>query len=203
MAHKWKAPLRSLVLREVVFWRTHDLLTQSYEMHLAGRTLGARILLRSALETIATLIHLNQAIAGVVDGTQKFHQFSLNTSRLLLGSRDKSTKHEAISVTTVANKCDKKYPGIAGLYAELSESAHPNFEGMCFGYSRVDHDNHVTEFSNKMSAMYEARYVKAVELCIFVFEQEYNTEWPRQFANLESWIVENDAMLESTKDEVF
>lgn len=201
VAHKWKAPFRSLVLRETVFWRAHDLLTQSYEMHLAGQALGARILLRSAFETVATLIYLNQAIAAVVDGTQEFHSFSRKTSRLLLGSRDKSTKHEAINIVSVLGKCDKTYPGIVGLYAALSESAHPNFEGMCFGYSRIDHDNHVSEFSNNMSAMYEDKLVSAMELCIFIFEYEYNTEWTRQFAQLETWIVENDAMLESTKEE--
>jgi hypothetical protein len=201
VAHKWKAPFRSLVLRETVFWRIQDLLTQTYELHLARRTLGARILLRSAFETLATLIYLNQATAAVMAGTQDFHDFSRRSSRLLLGSRDKSTEHEAINIVSVLEKCEKRYPGIMGLYALLSESAHPNFEGLCFGYSRVDHDNHVSEFSNNMSAMYEDKLVSAMELCMFVFEHEYNTEWPRQFGQLEKWIVENDARLEATKDE--
>ena len=201
VAHKWKSTFRSLVLRETVFWRTHDLLTQSYEMHMTGRTLGARILLRSAIETIATLIYLNQAIGGVVDGTQNFHLFSRKTSRLLLGSRNKSTKHEIINIATVLEKTNKTYNGIVDLYSDLSESAHPNFEGMCFGYSRVDHNNHVTKYSNNMSYMYEDRNVAAIELCKSIFEHEYNDEWPRQFARLESWIVKNNEMLESTKDE--
>jgi hypothetical protein len=32
-AHKWKAPFRSLNLREAVFWRLHNLLAQSYALH--------------------------------------------------------------------------------------------------------------------------------------------------------------------------
>lgn len=201
IAHKWKAPFRSLVLRETIFWRTHDLLTQSFELHLARHTLGARIILRSAFETLATLIYLNQATSAVVGGTQNFHSFSQRTSRLLLGSRDKSTKHEAINIISVIDSCEKTYPGIAGLYATLSETAHPNFEGMCFGYSRIDHDNHVAEFSNNISAMYEDKLVSSMELCIFVFEHEYNIEWPRQFERLEIWLAANDAVLEETKDE--
>lgn len=199
VAHKWKAPFRGLVLRETVFWRTHDLLSQSYELHVAHRTLGSRILMRSALETIATLIYLNQATMAAVAGTLNFHSFSDKTSRLLLGSRDKSTKHEAINIVSVLEKCEKTYTGIAGLYATLSESAHPNFEGMCFGYSRVDHDNYVSEFSNNISTMYEDRLVPEIELCMSVFEHEYNIEWPRQFERLENWIVENDPILEATK----
>lgn len=60
-AHKWKAPFRSLTLREAVFWRLHDLFAQSYALHLRDHILGARILLRSGLETVSTLIFLNQA----------------------------------------------------------------------------------------------------------------------------------------------
>jgi hypothetical protein len=196
-AHKWKATFRSLELREAAFWRIHDLLTQSYELHLADRALGARILLRSALETLATLIHLNQATAAVVAGQQNFHDFSDRTARLLLGSRDKSTDHEAFSIVTVLTKCEKVYPGISVAYASLSEAAHPNFEGMSFGYSRIDHDNYVSEFSNNMSAMYQGTHIAEMELCISTFDHEYNIEWARQFERLESWLVQNDEMLEA------
>ena len=128
-----------------------------------------------------------------------FHFFADKTVRLLLGSRDKSTKHEVINILTVLKHCEKTYPGIEGLYAALSESAHPNFEGMCFGYSRVDDENHVSEFSNNMCAMYEDKLVSAIQLCMAVFEHEYNNEWPRLFGRLETWIISNDQFLESTK----
>ena len=199
IAHKWKATFRSLELRETAFWRIHDLLTQTYELHLNGRALGARILLRSAIETLATLIYLNQSTAAVIAGNQDFHDFSNLTTRLLLGSRDKSTDHQAVNIISVLEKCEERYPGIMGLYAQLSESAHPNFEGLCFGYSRIDHDNYVAEYSNNMSAMYADELVPAMELCMFVFEHEYNTEWPKQFEQLEAWITANDEMLEATK----
>lgn len=189
---------RSLELRETAFWRIHDLLTQTYELHLNGRALGARILLRSAIETLATLIYLNQSTAAVIAGNQDFHAFSNLTARLLLGSRDKSTDHQAVNIVSVLERCEKRYPGIMGLYALLSESAHPNFEGLCFGYSRIDHDNHVAEYSNNMSAMYADKLEPEMELCMFVFEHEYNTEWAQQFEQLEAWITENDERLEAT-----
>jgi hypothetical protein len=56
VAHKWKAPYRSLCLRETVAWRTQDLLEQSLLLHNSHHSLGARILLRSALETVTVLI---------------------------------------------------------------------------------------------------------------------------------------------------
>lgn len=87
-AHKWKAPFRSLVLRESVFWRLDDLLAQSHALFQARHVLGARILLRSSFETLAILIYLNHMTAKVLDGTLNFHSFSDKTSQLLLGSKD-------------------------------------------------------------------------------------------------------------------
>ena len=123
------------------------------------------------------------------------------TSRLLLGSKDKSTKHESINILTVLKRADQKYPGVMDMYANLSESAHPNFEGICFGYSRVDHEKYETNFSNNWVSMYAEKHVPLMQLCILTFTSEYNDEWSTQFQNLEDWIVANDAALEASKND--
>src|SRR4051794_28486315 len=139
VAYKWKAPFRVWMLREAVFWRLHDLMTQSYALHLQGHELGARILLRSGFETLATLIFLNQLIQQVLDGKLNFHAFNEKTSVLLLASRNKEDWPRSLNIVTVLEKCDKGYPGLMTLYADLSESAHPSYEGLCMGYSKIDH----------------------------------------------------------------
>jgi hypothetical protein len=187
-AHKWKAPFRSLILRETVFWRLHDLLTQSYSLHQQGHGLGARILLRSGFETVATLIYLNQLTASVLNGTLSFHTFSEKTATLLLGSRNDTTKHKSISIVTVLEKCEKRYPGLMAIYADLSESAHPNYEGTCIGYSTVDHEQYVTTFANRWMEMYGAQHLNSIKLCMVTFEHEYNDVWKMQMERLESWI---------------
>jgi len=199
IAHKWKAPFRSLVLRESVFWRLHDLLTQSHALFQADHILGARILLRSAFETLAILIYLNQLTAKVLDGALNFHVFSDKTAQLLLGSKNQTTKHAAINIVTVLGHCDKRYPGIVELYGDLSESAHPNFEGVCLGYSTVDHDNHVTMFANRWVQMYGRIHLTAMQACMEIFETEYNEVWKPQLEDLERWIEAHDAELEATK----
>lgn len=195
VAHKWKATYRCLVLREAVFWRTHDLLVQAHSLYQAKHVLGSRILLRSALESIAVLIYLNRLIAQVLDGSLSFHEFSEKTSTLLLGSRNKTTKHQAISILTVLDKCDKKYPGIVGMYNDLSESAHPNFEGACYGYSRIDYEKYETSFSNNWSEMWGDQHKPLMTLCMMVFEAEYNQVWASQLECLEVWLVANDEKL--------
>jgi hypothetical protein len=107
LAYKWKATFRVWLLREAVFWRLHDLMAQSYALHQQGHGLGARILLRSGFETLATLIYLNQLLQQVLDGNLNFHTFATKTSVLLLGSRDGSTEHQSINIVTILQKCDK------------------------------------------------------------------------------------------------
>ncbi|WP_209316467.1 hypothetical protein [Halomonas salinarum] len=175
------------------------MLEQSVALCDADHLLGARILLRSAFETVAVLIYLNQITRKVLEGTLDFHDFSDKTATLLLGSRDDSTPHKSLNIVTILEKCDARYPGMRDLYAKLSESAHPNYEGMAIGYSDVDRESNVVNYRNKWQTMYGQSHLQAVELCISVFCDEYNEEWPEAFEELERWIEGNDAALEATK----
>jgi len=199
VAHKWKAPYRSLALREGTGWRTQDLLSQSLVLHDMDHLLGARILLRSAFETVAVLIYLNQLTRKVLLGELDFHEFSDRTATLLLGSRDGLTPEVSINIVTILQKCDARYPGINRLYATLSESAHPNYEGTSVGYSTIDRANYVVTFSNKWKSMYGAHHIDLMETCVATFFTEYNDEWQDAFEKLEQWIAANDNRLESTR----
>ncbi|HHQ4712152.1 hypothetical protein ACK36F_11890 [Aeromonas veronii] len=198
-AYKWKAPWRALLLREAVAWRLQDLLEQSLDLSTKGHLLGARILLRSAFETLAMLIYLNKSMRSVVAGNLDFHVFSEKTSRLLLGSRDKTTTIESISILTVLDGANKRYPGLNDWYAALSESTHPNYEGMLVSYSSADTQNHVTTFMNRWDELYGNNHESALNACFEVFLHEYDDESSSALEALEIWIEKNDNNLESTK----
>lgn len=200
VAYKWKALFRVWMLREAVFWRLQDLMAQSHALHKQGHGLGARILLRSGFETLATLIYLNQNIQQVLDGKLDFHVFCEKTTTLLLGSRNNEDGPRALSILTVLEKCDKRYPGMMKLYGSLSESAHPNYEGLCMGYSKIDHDEYVTNFSNRWMELYGERHLGSMELCMGTFHHEYDEVWPDLIDKLEAWIEANDAVLEASKN---
>lgn len=200
VAHKWKATFRSMMLREAACWRAQDLLAQSLALHQQGHGLGARILLRSAFETLATLVYLNQLMERVLDGTLDFHDFGNRTIVLLTGSRNRGEGPHALNIVTVLEKCDKRYPGLLGIYADLSESAHPNWDGLCWGYSKVDHDELVTNFSNRWMELYGGRHLDLIDLCMTSFLYEYDDVWHPLFEKLEKWLEENDEMLETTKN---
>lgn len=200
-AHKWKTTFRTFMLREVLFWRTQDLLTQSLALYQQRHVLGARILLRSALETVATLIYLNNMLDGVIADTFDFHQFSEATTVLLMGARNNEDLPQSINVLTVLKHANKLYPGLMGVYAGLSESAHPSYEGLCRGYADLDHDEYEAKFSNRWMELYGDQHLRAMEVCMDTFEHEYNDVWQGFFERLEKWIEANDARLEATKNE--
>lgn len=203
VAYKWKAPFRSWMVRELAFWREHDLLVQSYALHYQGHGLGARILLRSAFETLATLTYLNLLMQQVLDGKLNFHQFGEKTAVLLLGARNNDVMPEAINIVTVLGKCDKRYPGLMKLYANLSESAHPNYEGLMVGYSNTDYDEYETTFSNRWMEEHGDRHLGRMMLCMETFHYEYNHVWPALMDKLERGITANDDELEATKEDPF
>lgn len=195
-AHKWKAPYRSLQLREVVYWRLLDLLDQSLLLNKNGHGLGARILLRSAFETLAILIYLNQQMAAVLDGTIGFNDFSKITQRLVLGSKVEGDPEQAVNILTVLKHCEEKYEGLMSLYKELSESAHPNYQGMSAGYTKIDHEADTVKFYNRWMEKHGARLPADIMLCVKIFQHEYNEVWCELFEKLEKWIEANDAELE-------
>ena len=198
-AYKWKTPWRALLLRETVAWRLQDLLEQSLELSRMGHILGAQILLRSAFETLAMLIYLNRCMRNVVAGNLDFHVFSEKTSRLLLGSRDKTTASESLSILTVLDGANWRYPGLSDWYAALSESAHPNYEGMLVAYSTADKQNHITKFKNRWNEMYGKNHESALNACFEVFLHEYDHESSSALEALEAWVEQNDPQLEATK----
>lgn len=200
VAYKWKGPFRCWVLREAAFWRVTDLLTQSYWLHQQGYGLGARILLRSGFETLATLIYLNPNIRAVLEGKLNFHQFSELTTRQVAGSKNAQGRPVAINVITMIEKGNVQCPGLRDIYDSFSESAHPNFEGMVWGYSKVNHEEHETNFSNRWMEIYGESHFNSMELCMMIFQHEYDVVWADLISKLELWTVENDSILLATKD---
>ena len=177
-----------------------DLLSQSYALYQQGHGLGARILLRSGFETLAALIYLNHKMRAVFQGELNFHEFGHLTFRQVAGSKNEPGRPDAVNVITMLDKREKRYPGLRGIYDSLSESAHPNFEGMVLGYSKINHDEYEPRFLNRWMDLYGGRHLNSMELCMMTFHQEYDDVWTELMERLEFWILENDAMLEATKD---
>ncbi|PTR34062.1 hypothetical protein C8J98_102250 [Luteibacter sp. OK325] len=200
VAYKWKAPFRSTVLREAFLWRMHDLGVQMLALVEAGHILGPRILLRSAVETLAMLSYLNQQTAAVVEGRISMTEFGFLTGQLLLGSRNKTTEQESVNVLTVLKHADRRWPKLKGLHEDLSESAHPNYTGVLYGYSTTEPERYETHFENHWLHRFGDQQVTAMAWVFGMFEEEYDQTWLANIVELEQWLRDNDAELQREAD---
>jgi hypothetical protein len=66
-------------------------------------------------------------------------------------------------------------------------------------YSKIDHSEYETIFSNRWMERFGDRHLGSMSLCIKTFEHEYDEVWPGLIVQLEGWIEANDARLEATK----
>ena len=188
-----------MVLRETLFWRMHDLGQQILLLNQHQHLLGARTLLRAAIETLAILIFLNQRTAAVVTGEFSFFAFDALTKQLLLGSRAQGASHMAINILTVLEKAERQHEGLKSMYERLSESAHPNYDGVLYTYSSSDPEKYETNFSNRWAKLFGPEQEPAMTFIFAVFEHEYDKVWPESFEKLEGWLRDNDAQLEQQK----
>lgn len=194
-AHKWKVTYQILATRETVAWRFVDILGQAWFLHTHGKAIGARILLRSAIETIAVLIYQDKLIDDLLNKKINFHEFMEKVIIVMHGSKDKSTDQTAINIVTMLKHCEKRYEGIERVYAWLSESAHPNYEGMRLSYSDTDPKTLITSFSNKTHDLYSEIQLDGTLLSMSMFENEYEYS-EDMFMKLEGWLEENESKLE-------
>jgi len=197
IAHKWKAPMRSLVVREALFWRMHDLGEQVLLLMEHGRILGARILLRSAIETLALLIYLNRKMKSVLDGDLSYFDFDDITKQLLMGSKNQATAIAAVNVLTVLKHADKDHPGILAMHEHLSESAHPNYDGVLYGYTNLDPEKFETTFANNWERRFGKEQEPGTAFVLAAFEHEYNVLWHQHMTDFEAWLRAHDDQLEA------
>jgi len=200
IAHKWKAPYRSCVIREALLWRMHDLGQQTLLLAKHGHILGARILLRSAVETLAVLIYLNQKTHAVLSGSLSFFDFDELTKQLLMGSKNGATSLSAVNILTVLSQAEKAHPGLVSMHQHLSESAHPNYDGVLFGYSSTDPEKLETRFVNNWVQFFGMEQEPGTAFVLAVFEHQYNVIWHQQMGQLEQWLRDNDVTLEAQRD---
>jgi len=135
----------------------------------------------------------------ILDGELSFFEFDEITMQLLMGSRNNATSKTAINILTILAKADKVQDGIVELHGRLSESAHPNYDGVLYGFSSTNYEEFVTIFENKWAANFGVEQEPATMFAFAVFEYEYNESWQKLWEELESWLKTNDEELESQR----
>ena len=203
IAHKWKAPFRSILIRESSLWRMSDLGSSFVQLVDSGNVLAARIILRSACETAALLAYLNKKTFDVIDRKITIDDFDAVTKVLLLGGKSDGDYVAPVNVMTALGHFAKESPEILNIYNRLSEDAHPNACGMIYAYSESNPVDFETQFMPKIanSVVTREHTIASAQLIFHCYEGHYNLFWPQRFEALEQWLRDNDAELEGSRND--
>ena len=131
----------------------------------------------------------------VINNKLSFNDFDMITTRMLLGSKKQDKMPDPINVNGLVKNSNQKYTGIKAIYDDLSETAHPNYDGICYGYSKLNKDEYTTEFGIFWKEKFGNQHETAIRLCLEIFENEYYNVWPMQYKQLEKWLEKNDNKL--------
>jgi len=111
-----------------------------------NKLISAFTLTRSALETAALLFWLDKKVGEIIkqDKVGSVDEFLM---KALFGSRNKGARKDAFNVLTAIKHFNKRFKRIQGCYDNLSDYAHPNFEGTLSMYAQHDQLNKYTNLS--------------------------------------------------------
>ncbi len=170
-----KIPTKVLCYREAMIWRTEEL-TRSACHHFESDDLASAITLtRAAIEGIAATWYLKASVEKVVK-SGSVGAFDERIMRLLLGSKNDISDLNAFNALDFIDSVDKASPGFRRTYESLCEYAHPNWSGTSQLFSKVDHEQVLTEFGRNKRNTEGPRLLglQALIASLTIYEHAYN-----------------------------
>lgn len=199
VAHKWKAPFRCLLVREALLRRMVALGDGIVALTAQSHYLGARVLLRCAVEATALLEYMAQRMDALMAGNITWDRFEELTLKLVVGRRDGEGDIEAVQILNAVRDATRKYEGLEEIHQSLSETVHPNYDGVVGAHAKIDRENHVATFGDFWEERYGRQQVPYTGYIFVVFENCYNRHWVDSMERLEQWFRDHDEELEQSK----
>jgi hypothetical protein len=147
-----RIPFKALCCRAGLLWRIEELGRATCDSCDKGDVVAAMVLTRSLIESACALWYLKELIARQVETGVELNLDDLIMS-LLVGTKiTGSTGPAAINVLTFIDRAAAIIPRLRNLYDNLSESAHPNFDGTGGVFSKIDKATNVVRFGRGVSS---------------------------------------------------
>lgn len=175
-SHKAKLPFFAACLRECLLYRVTELGQSACDATKDGKLVSAAILTRAVLETVALLVLLDQRVREAVAESRQIKALDDLVSRALVGCRNKATPLEAINIRTILEHATKRYDGLAQIYDDLSEIAHPNWGGLLGAYGTLNEDDRLYELGESKVPL--PMILIALNIALQVFDHTYNPMVP-------------------------
>lgn len=179
-----KAPFQLLSIREPLLWRTEELSRCALKALEEGDLTVAASLARSVAESVAVVWRLAKIIERPFDPSQA----NADLMNIFGASRTLDNSRYRYQILNFIDQIDKDVPGTRLMYDDLSEIAHPNWEGVAGLYSKLNRDDYQVIFGRDKHFYRLRRTQTAILLLTFLqlFELKYNWISDR----LSAWIAE-------------
>jgi hypothetical protein len=180
-----KAPFQLLSIREPLIWRTEELSRCALKALEAGDLTVAASLARSVAESVAVVWRL----AKIIEKPFVPSQANEDLMNIFGASRTLDNSRYRYQILNLIDQVNKDVPGARSMYDDLSEIAHPNWEGVAGLYSKLNRDGKDEHF-HKLR-----RTQTAILLSTFLqlFEHKYNwisdklPEWIAGMTPIRPW----------------
>lgn len=149
ISHKSKVPYKMADALGSLLWRSFELAETAYQSLQKNNIASGILLVRASMETTSVLFYLYSKMESTIKD-KNVAEFDDKIMRILLGSKNKVTAIESISVLTTIDKTNKKYDNYRWLYDLLSEYAHPNWLGTHGLYAKVSPSEIYTDYGKNI-----------------------------------------------------
>ena len=135
-ARRSKLPFKAALFRDSLLWRIEELGRSAIGAYDRDDHVAGIVLTRAAIETIAALNSLHRLVTRYRGGA--IDQLDVTLMSMLMGSRVRDDRPDAINTLNAVDKLTKKLPAFRALYDQLSEYAHPNDAGTASSFAVLD-----------------------------------------------------------------
>lgn len=170
-----KVAWKFLVFREAAIWRFWELSDSALKLIELKNYTSSSVMIRSAFEMNAILHYMcakiNVAISN--DDPRELNQLAM---QILMGSKVEDGSDRAVNIMTALECLEKDVPKTTAFYANLSELAHPNWEGVAVPFSFGPMDQYNVNFGRDLetSERLRARAIRDLDTVLMHFEIPYN-----------------------------
>lgn len=167
---------------EALRCRFLDIMRSTCYLYKEKMYCSALISLRSALETLALLLKLNNQLRSLINGDLKLEKFISTSKRYFFSFSNQSQANEDLPNTYNIQKFINETVIFKKLYDELSEYAHPNYSGAFGIYATIKEDSPTTEF--EIYARSEGKLSDLIESAFSLLTNTFHYQASKDFGDL-------------------
>lgn len=143
-----KLPYLAIIGSGCLLWRTEELARNAIRALRECDVASAGILCRGVLENAMLHWYLKTTV-GKRDSLGE-EALRHRLTKIVMGSKVGDSDLSPVQVMTALEELEKTLPIIREVYARLSETAHPNYDGVHALYANTDYKAHETHFGSDL-----------------------------------------------------